>query len=73
MNLYKNKSKVPKVVIPTNKKTFLKTLGTSVINRPMSPPFLIDLSLFTKKKMLGSDINAQWQGNEFLPRFIPQI
>ena len=33
--------KVPKVVKPTNKKTLLKTLGTSVINSPLSPFFLI--------------------------------
>ena len=31
-------TKVPKVVKPTNKKTLLKTLGTSVINSPMSHP-----------------------------------
>ena len=33
--------KVPKVVNPTNKKTLLKSFGTSVINSPLSP-----LSLF---------------------------
>ena len=29
---------VPKVVMPTNKKCYCKTLGTSVVNSPMSPP-----------------------------------
>ena len=29
--------KVSKVVKPTNKETLLKTMGTSVINSPMSP------------------------------------
>ena len=33
-----NSLKVPKVVKPNNKKTIFKTLGTSVINRLMSPP-----------------------------------
>ena len=33
-----NLIKVPKVVQPTNKKTFLMTLGTSVINIPMYTP-----------------------------------
>ena len=28
------------IVEPTNKKTLLKTFGTSVINSPMSPPSL---------------------------------
>ena len=31
---------VPKCFKLTNKKTLLKTLGTSLINRPMSPPSL---------------------------------
>ena len=37
----KKSSKVPKVVKPTHKKTLLNTLGTSVINSPLSPSFLI--------------------------------
>ena len=36
-----NSLKVPKVVKPTNKKMLLKTLGTSVMNSPLSPSFLI--------------------------------
>ncbi len=36
-----NSLKVPNVVTPTNKKTILKTLGTRVINSPLSPPSLI--------------------------------
>ena len=32
-----NSLKVPKVDKSTNKKTWLKTLGTSVINSPLSP------------------------------------
>ena len=32
-------SKVPNLGKPTNTKAFYKTLGTSVINRPLSPPF----------------------------------
>ena len=32
-----NQIQVPKVVKPTNKKSFCKTLGTSVINSPISP------------------------------------
>ena len=35
-----NLIKLPKVVGPTNKKRCYKTLGTSVINSPMSPPSL---------------------------------
>ena len=35
--------KVPKVVKTANKKTLLKTLGTSVINTPLSPFFLVRL------------------------------
>ena len=35
-----NSIKVPKIVKPTNKKNYYKTLGTSVINDPMSPPSL---------------------------------
>ena len=30
----KNQLKVPKVVEPTNKKSFYKTLGTNIINSP---------------------------------------
>ena len=36
LNKPTNSIKIPKVDEPTNKKTF----GTSVINGPMSPPFL---------------------------------
>ena len=32
---------VPKVVKLTNEKYYFKSLGTSVINSPMSPPSLI--------------------------------
>ena len=35
-----NSLKVPRVVKPTNKKTLLKKLGTSVINSPLSPTSL---------------------------------
>ena len=36
-----NLIKVPKIVKPTNKKNIFKTLGTSVIDSPMStPPYL---------------------------------
>ena len=35
--------KVPKGFESTNKKMYLKTLGTSVINIPMSPPSLAKL------------------------------
>ena len=34
-----NSLEAPKVVNPTNEKTLLKTLGTSVINRLLSPSF----------------------------------
>ena len=33
-----NSIKVPNVVKPKNKKRYYKTLGTSVINSPLSPP-----------------------------------
>ena len=36
-----NFTKVPKVIKPTNKKRYCMTLGTSVINSPMSPLSLI--------------------------------
>ena len=36
-----NSTKVHMIVKPTNKKSYCKTLGTSVINSPMSPPFLV--------------------------------
>ena len=36
-----NSLKVPKVVNPMNKKTILKTLGTSVINSLLSPLSLV--------------------------------
>ena len=36
-----NLIKVPKIVKPMNKKVFYKTLGTGVINSPMSPPLLL--------------------------------
>ena len=36
---HQNSIKVPKVVEPTNRKRYYKTLGTSVINIQMSPPF----------------------------------
>ena len=35
----KNSIKVTKVVMTLNKKRYNKTLGTSVVNSPMSPPF----------------------------------
>ena len=41
-----NSRKVPKVIKLTNKKMLLKTLGTSVINSPMSP-----LSMITSLKL----------------------
>ena len=30
-----------KVIKPTNKKYYRKTLGTSVMNNPMYPPFML--------------------------------
>ena len=36
-----NSTKVHMIVKPTNKKSYFKTLGTSVINSPMSPTFLV--------------------------------
>ena len=53
--------KVPKVVRPTNKKRFHKTLGTSKINTPMSPPFLSVMSLIIMinvKPLFNSMING---------------
>ena len=38
-----NSWKVPKIVKPTNKKHVYKTLDTSVIYRPMSPPPLLTI------------------------------
>ena len=43
-----NQSKSPKVVKPTNKKRYYKTLWTSVINNPMSPPSLYINSVIHK-------------------------
>ena len=50
-SINQNSSKVPKVVEPTNKKTYYKTLGTSVINSPLPPPSLENItSVFTLYK-----------------------
>ena len=42
-----NLKEVPKAFKPTNKKTYYKTFGTSVINSPMSPPSLRSNSIPT--------------------------
>ena len=47
--------KVPKVVKPTNRKTLLVTVGTSVINSPLSPFFLTMLSYHEEKKSFSED------------------
>ena len=37
LNIQSKFTEVPKVVEPTNTKTYYKTLGTRVINTPLSP------------------------------------
>ncbi len=44
--LIKIQLKVPKVVKPSNKKVYFKTLGTSVIKSPVSPPSLCKTTLW---------------------------
>ena len=39
-----NLTKVPKVLKPTNKKCYYKTLGTSVLKSSMSSPSLVNCS-----------------------------
>ena len=52
-------TKVLKVVKPTNKKTLLKTLGTSVINSPLSPLYLIALLEYSRSELSRRISNAQ--------------
>ena len=47
-----NLLKVPKVVKPANKKMLLKTLGTSVINSPLSPSFLLKSKFSFRSNLL---------------------
>ena len=52
--------KVPQVVKPTKKKMLIKTLGTSLIKSPMSPPSLVNITTKTQtlewKQLLHSGI-----------------
>ena len=48
-----NAIKVSKVVRPTNKKSYYKTSGTSVINSAISPPFLVRYTM-KDDRSLGS-------------------
>ena len=50
---YQNSIKFPKVVKPTNKKTLLKNLGTSVINSPL-PPFFLFFYTYIYFQLLSS-------------------
>ena len=57
----KNSIRVPTFVNPMNDKRFNKTLGTCVINSPMSPPSLAYVSYEVFLQMLGnlSDIKSK--------------
>ena len=58
MDLMKNYSKLDKVVKPKIRKHYDKTLGTSVINSPMSSPSLMICSSgMERAKTFNSDIH----------------
>ena len=58
--------KVPKVVEPTNKKAFLKTLETRVINSPMSHPGYNQQAKQIKRSFLMWPPKKSWVNKLFL-------